>query len=135
MVDGRNVYVTDHLGRAEQVEARWDPTPASQAELSRNTYQQGVAGRADRLPEDVGGHLIAASGGGPGEGINLVALDTFINGGGGDCGKMEQQIRDIAARHSGAQIELVIDLQHPGDSRRPGRITIDVLADATQQER
>ena len=74
-------------------------------------------------------HLIAASGGGPGEGINLVALDKFINGGGGDYGKMEQQIRDIAARHPGAQIDLIIDLQYPWDSRRPGRITIDVLAD------
>ena len=129
VVDGRNVYVTDHLGRVEHVEGRWDPTPASQAELSRNTYQQGVAGRGDRLPDDVGGHLIAASGGGAGEGINLIALNKMVNGGSGDYGTMERQIRDLAAAHQGAQIELKIDLQYPGSSTRPGRIVIDVLAD------
>ena len=31
VVDGRNMYVTDHLGRVEHVEGRWDPTAAADA--------------------------------------------------------------------------------------------------------
>ena len=129
VVDGRNVYVTDHLGRVEHVEARWDPTPAAQAELNRNTYQQGVAGRADRLPDDVGGHLAGAAGGGAGEGINIVALDKFVNGASGDYGKMEKEIRSIVRDVPGVQVDLVIDLAYPHTSVRPEVLRVGVLVD------
>lgn len=129
MVDGRNVYVTDHLGRVEHVEGRWDTTAAADAAEHRNGHQQRVAGRADRQPGDVGAHLIAASGGGGGEGLNLVALRDAINAAGGDYGKMEREIRRLVAQDPDVLIELRIDLQYPGSSTRPGLIVIDVLAD------
>ncbi|MGI4896818.1 MAG: DNA/RNA non-specific endonuclease, partial [Janthinobacterium lividum] len=48
--------------------------------LRRNGYQQRNAGKNEgRLSIDEGGHLIASSLGGPGEGINLVAMDTAQN--------------------------------------------------------
>ncbi|MDM8085134.1 DNA/RNA non-specific endonuclease [Cellulomonas cellasea] len=129
VVDGRNVYVTDHLGRVDHVEGRWEPTNSVDAKASRNNYQQRIAGGTDRLPDDVGGHLIAASGGGAGEGINLVPLHKLINGGGGDYGGMEAQIRSIAAANPGAHIDLRIDLEYPTDSLRPDSMDIDVLVD------
>ncbi|MCC2313278.1 DNA/RNA non-specific endonuclease [Cellulomonas xiejunii] len=123
------MYVTDHLGRVDHVEGRWEPTTAADVAEHRNKHQQSIAGKPDRLTGDVGGHLIAASGAGAGEGINLIALRDTINGAGGDYGKMEAEIRNIASQQPGAQIELVIDLGYPGSSRRPDQIDIDVLVD------
>jgi|GEM_PF-1280326 len=119
VVDGKNVYVTDAKGRVARVEGEWEPTSKPAADPRRNEHQQKVAGRDDRQKGDVGGHIIAASGGGPGEGINLVAMKKAINGAGGDYGKMEAEIRSIARQRPGAVVELRIELQYSGDSARP----------------
>ncbi len=81
------------------------------------------------LPGNVGAHLIPASGGGAGEGLNLIALRATINAAGGDYGTMEREIRRLIDQDPNALIELKIDLQHPGSNTRPGRVVIDVLAD------
>lgn len=77
----------------------------------------------------MGAHLIAASGGGGGEGLNLVALRDAINAAGGDYGKMEREIRRLVAQDPDALIEMRINLGYPGSSRRPDQIDIDVFAD------
>lgn len=86
------------------VETEWNTTPKADADLRRNGYQQSVAGRGWREPGDVGGHLTAASGGGPGEGIKPRRPDKGINGSGGAYGRMEADIRALAAEHPSSTI-------------------------------
>ena len=49
------LYKTDASGRVTSAQGKLDLQTAQ-----RNGYQQQVAGRADRLPGDQGGHLIAS---------------------------------------------------------------------------
>jgi len=67
-------YATDSLGRVTEVSGNLVLDTAE-----RNTYQQKVSGRLDRLSTDQGGHLIASIFRGPGEGINLVPMDANLN--------------------------------------------------------
>ncbi len=62
VVDGRFVYRTDAQGRVVEASGHLDSLPGG----ARNTYQQGVAGRGDRLPDDQGGHIFGRWFGGPG---------------------------------------------------------------------
>lgn len=117
--DAKQLYATDRLGRVTTVEGEWTPTPREDAVVRRNGYQQGVAGRDWRLPGDVGGHLGAAAGGGPGEGINLVAMDKVLNGAGGGYGKIESEIRALASSNPDATITYRVEQSYPGDSVRP----------------
>lgn len=135
VVDERNVYVTDSLGRVEHVEARWEPTARTEAEDRRNSYQQMQAGGADRRATDVGGHLLAAGGGGGGEGFNLVAMDRVLNSGRGAYGKMEALIRSIARSSPGAEIDLSIDVLYPGSSLRPDYLSVDIFVDGVYYDR
>lgn len=80
-VDG-TIYVTDAYGRVEHVRAQLIYVEPTEAEKRRNGYQQRVAGRGGRLEIDQGGHLIAVSLGGAGEGINVVAMDRRLNASG-----------------------------------------------------
>lgn len=132
VVDGDKIYVTDHAGRVEHVEGQWQPTSKADADLRRNEYQQGVAGRGDRLPTDVGGHWIAASGGGPGEGINLTAMDRVINGSGGAYGRMEAQVRAIVEANPSTRVDLRIDIEYPLGSGRPDFVSVDVYVDGVK---
>ena len=135
IVDERSVYVTDAHARVTHAEGPWVTTSKGQAALHRNRYQQTHAGGPDRLPDDHGGHLIAASGGGTGEKLNLVALNKVINGAGGDWGKMEADIRSLLHTRGAGAVDLKIDLQYPGDSRRPNSIQVEVYADGKRIER
>lgn len=74
VVDDTFVYVTDEHGRVREAHGVLTLDAAD-----RNTYQQGIAGGPDRLPQDHGGHLFARVFGGPGEGINLVAMTKDAN--------------------------------------------------------
>ncbi|NTW42776.1 MAG: hypothetical protein HGA44_23405, partial [Cellulomonadaceae bacterium] len=73
--EAKQIYVTDQLGRVAHAEAEWVPTSAEEVALRRHGGQQQAAGGSWRLSTDQGGHLVGAAGGGPGEGINLVAMD------------------------------------------------------------
>lgn len=117
--EAKQMYVTDRLGRVTTVEGEWTPTPREEATARRNGYQQGVAGRDWRLPDDVGGHLSAAAGGGPGEGINLVAMDAVLNGPGGGYGKIESEIRSLTSSNPDSTITYRVEQSYPGDSVRP----------------
>ncbi|MCC2322615.1 hypothetical protein [Cellulomonas xiejunii] len=57
---------------------------------------------------------------GSGEGINIVALDEFVNGASGDYGKMAKKIRSIVRDNPGVQVDLVIDLR-PTPTRPSGQ--------------
>ena len=127
--DAKQLYATDNLGRVRSVEAEWEPTPRPDAALRRNEYQQSVSGREWRQPGDVGGHLAAAGGGGPGEGVNLVAMDRAANGTGGAYGRMEADIRSLAVQHPESTIKLEVELQYPGQSTRPDYVSASYYRD------
>lgn len=75
VVDGKFVFKTDQHGRVIQADGHLDNILGG----NRNTYQQRVAGRGDRLPGDQGGHIFGTWFGGPGEGVNLLAMSKTVN--------------------------------------------------------
>ena len=130
--EAKQIYVTDRLGRVAHAEAEWVPTSAEDVSLRRHGGQQQAAGGSWRLSTDQGGHLVGAAGGGPGEGINLVAMDKVINGRGGDYGMMEAELRRLAADNPAASITLKIDQTFPGSSLRPDVIQVRYFSDGIQ---
>ena len=85
------------------------------AKAERNGYQQAVAGRADRLPDDQGGHLIASIFNGPGEAVNLKAMNGSFNM--TEFRNLERTLED--ALKAGKTVDVKIDVIHSGDSLRP----------------
>jgi hypothetical protein len=75
IVDNQFLYRTDANGQVIEARGSFSDLPGGH----RNTYQQRVAGRADRLDGDHGGHLFGTLFGGPGEAINLQAMDGVLN--------------------------------------------------------
>ncbi|QGN49811.1 hypothetical protein GKC29_25290 [Micromonospora sp. WMMC415] len=67
-------YKTDSKGRVTHFSGRLQAVDGH-----RNAYQQRVAGRPFRKSTDQGGHLFAHIFRGPGERINLVAMDSNLN--------------------------------------------------------
>lgn len=113
--DNGYLYHTDAQGRVSRVESDLVASVAP-----RNTYQQGVAGGADRLPDDQGGHLIASIFAGPGERINLVAMDGNLNQ--GVWRQMEASWQ--SALDSGRQVQVRVEPVYSSDSLRPSRFDV-----------
>lgn len=103
-------YGTDAQGRVTHVEGKLDLETAQ-----RNDYQQKVSGRADRLPDDQGGHLIASIFNGPGDRLNLVPMNGNFNM--GAWRQMEAKFE--AALKRGEQVEVKIEAVYSGVSGRP----------------
>ena len=120
-IDDRHLFVTDDTGRVTRVETELTYRDQATAELFRNGNQQRLAGGEYRLDGDQGGHLIAASLGGPGEPINLVPMDRALNGNGANSfGALESQWRDILKANPDARVRVTIDVRYPDSlSARP----------------
>lgn len=126
-VDGKHLYVTDGSTRVVHVQSQLEYTPPAAADLTRSSAAQLAAGGADRLQFDQGGHLIAASLGGPGEGINLVAMAKELNAAGkNNWWALEADWR--TALRSGADIRATVDIRYPPDLARPSwfRVTYSI---------
>lgn len=122
------VYDTDAAGRVSNVEAdlqlgAWD----------RNGYQQGVAGRECRLSTDCGGHLIASMFGGPGEAINLVAMDTKLNGTGGGSYRLEQSWKQGLSKVPPDSIQVKVQPLYAETGSRPTSFTIRQVVNGVEQ--
>lgn len=76
-------YQTDAQARVVSVEADLKLDP-----WDRNSYQQGKAAKCG-IEGDCGGHILAAMFGGSGERLNIVPMDSRLNGAGGDWYKLE----------------------------------------------
>ncbi len=118
-------FSTDAKGRVESVEGQLTLEKAE-----RNGYQQVKAGGKDRLPDDEGGHLIASIFNGPGEAINLKAMDGNFNK--SAFKQLENTLAD--ALKAGKKVDVKIDVIHSGDSLRPDsfrvQYSIDGIKDA-----
>ena len=121
-------YKTDAQGRVDKVSGQLDLGAAD-----RNSYQQRVSGRADRLADDHGGHLIASMFGGPGEGINLVPMNKVFNGSSGSWYKLESKLK--AALEAGSDVKVRIDLSYTGTSKRPDALTVTYEIDGVSRRR
>ena len=131
IVDDRHLFVTDDSTRVTHAETTLDTTPGD-----RNTYQQGKAGGAYRLELDQGGHLVATQFGGPGERINLVAMDRALNGAGKDNWyAMENSWRDRLQANPDTRIDVTIDIDYPGASTRPDQFRVQYSVDGGEPVR
>ena len=115
--DNGFIYKTDKNSRVTSVEAN-----LSLDKNARNGYQQRVSGRKDRLDDDHGGHLIASMFGGPGEGINIVAMNAKFNGSSGEWYKMEQGWQKALDGNKSVKVE--IEPIYYGNSKRPSEFII-----------
>jgi hypothetical protein len=113
-------FSTDAKGRVSSVEGQLVMSVADRAK-----YQQGVAGRADRLTDDEGGHLIASIFNGPGEAVNLKAMNGNFNR--TEFRNMERILADAVT--SGKKVTVKIDVIHSGDSARPEKFIVKYVID------
>lgn len=117
-------YKTDSAGRVTEVEGRLDLKTAD-----RNSYQQSISGRADRLPDDQGGHLIASIFNGPGDRVNLVPMDGNFNM--GPYRDLERTLQN--ALNEGKTVDMRVDVIYQGDGGRPSKFVIDYSIDGAPE--
>lgn len=118
-------FSTDAKGRVVSVEGQ-----LTLAKAERNGYQQAVAGRADRLPDDQGGHLIASIFNGPGEAVNLKAMNGSFNM--TEFRNLERTLED--ALKAGKTVDVKIDVIHSGDSLRPDKFEVSYVIDGRPKQ-
>ena len=115
-------YRTDSLGRVEMAEGNLSLRATGTNGKSQNTYyrnrnQQSCAGNCYRAKDDHGGHLFAIMFDGPGEGINIVAMNGKLNGYGGAWYNMEMKWKDIL--ENGGSVHVKIEPVYSKGSKRP----------------
>lgn len=109
-LDNGHKYLTDTQGRVTEVTAN-----LSLKKMDRNNYQQLCAG-ANGCAGDEGGHLIASSLGGAGDGINLVPMSATLNR--ADWKSMEREL--TAYLQEGKNVNVRIDVTYSNiDQKRP----------------
>jgi len=113
-------YATDAQGRVVEAKGHLELKTSD-----RNSYQQEVAGRGDRLPTDQGGHLIATIFHGPGDRINLVPMNGNLNV--GAWKRMENGFAD--ALKAGKPVDVDIKAVYSGSSQRPTHFVVDSVID------
>lgn len=120
-VDTRFSYNTDDLHRSTDASGSLDFGNPS----DRNAYQQGIAGGADRLPGDHGGHIFGAQFGGPGEAINITAMDGTINK--SSYAALENEWKSLMQQ--GYNVDVDVQIEYPDNSMRPSRYVVNTIVD------
>lgn len=119
-------YATDAKGRVTSVEGKLDLKTAE-----RNGYQQQVSGRADRLADDQGGHLIASIFNGPGDRLNLVPMNGNLNT--SDWKRVENRMAD--ALRDGKSVEARVEVVYKDAGDRPSHFAISYSVDGGRAKR
>ncbi len=119
-------YRTDAQGRVSDVEGQLDLKTAD-----RNSYQQGVSGREDRLPDDQGGHLIASIFNGPGDRVNMVPMNGNFNM--GAWRDMEKTFQ--TALNEGKTVDVKIEVKYGSDGQRPDNFRVTYEIDGVPRTR
>ncbi|MCI4592634.1 DNA/RNA non-specific endonuclease [Sphingobium sp. BYY-5] len=119
-------YRTDAQGRVSDVEGQLDLQTAD-----RNSYQQGVSGREDRLADDQGGHLIASIFNGPGDRVNLVPMNGNFNM--GAWRDLERSFQE--ALQDGKTVDVKIEVKYGTDSQRPDNFRVTYAIDGVPRTR
>ncbi|MEC3912559.1 DNA/RNA non-specific endonuclease [Sphingobium sp. CR2-8] len=119
-------YRTDGQGRVTDVEGQLDLKTAD-----RNSYQQGVSGREDRLSDDQGGHLIASIFNGPGDRVNMVPMNGNFNM--GAWRDMEKTFQ--TALNEGKTVDVKIEVKYGSDGQRPDNFRVTYEIDGVPRTR
>ena len=117
--NGTYIYETDTVGRVVYAEGHLDQI-VDAADRVRNPSEQRLAGGADRLPGDHGGHFFATLFGGPGEGINLTGQHAHVNL--SDYKRLEIIWAD--AIKDGKTVRVEVTATYPGDKLRPSQYDV-----------
>jgi hypothetical protein len=116
-------FSTDPIGRVTAVEGQ-----LTLAKAERNGYQQSKTGKSGAAGDE-GGHLIASIFNGPGEAVNLKAMNGNFNK--SAFRTLENTLAD--ALKKGEKVEVKIDVVHLNDDKRPDgfrvKYTIDGITD------
>lgn len=128
VVNNRFVFVTDDQGRVKEAHGVLTDEPGH-----RSGYQQRKAGGVDRLPGDEGGHIFGRVVGGPGEGINLVAMSKQANR--SEYARLEGQWRSLLSERPQPVIETKVVPVFAGDSKRPDSFMVEWTKNGKRQER
>lgn len=122
VVNGKT-FATDTKGRVAEVDGKLSLKTAD-----RNAYQQKVAGRADRLSEDQGGHLVASIFNGPGDRLNMVPMNGNLNQGAWKA--MENRL--ATAVQDGKSVEFKVNVVYKGESARPDAFVVQTNIDGVK---
>ena len=106
------VYQTDGKSRVVRVVAS-----LRSGKGHRNDHQQRVAGRESRLDTDQGGHLLARIFKGPGEGLNLVPMDSKLNQ--GPWRDLERTWSTALSKRPRPEVKVRITVNYKGNGTRP----------------
>ena len=126
-VDGAFILKTDSLGRTmysiENLHSAKSIGRGGHSSFSEITFAKGGN------TTDVGGHIIANNVNGPSEAINIVPMDSSFNNS-GDWKSMETMIQNAFTYKNEVQVKK--ELSYPGDSKRPNKITVNILIDVEE---
>lgn len=128
VVDNRFVFVTDEHSRVTEAHGVLTDEPGR-----RSGYRQRKAGGDDRLPGDQGGHIFGKGVGGPGEGINLLAMSKQANQ--SDYARLENQWRTLLKEKPPPELEAKVIPVYSGDSKRPDKFMIEWTKNGETQPR
>ena len=126
-VDGAFIFKTDSLGRTV--------SSIENLHSARNIDRRGhssfdeITFAKDGKATDVGGHIVANNVNGPTEAINIVPMDSSFNNS-GEWKSMEKMIQD--AFYYKNEVQVKKELFYPGESKRPNKITVNILIDGEE---
>lgn len=127
VVDDRMVYETDGQGRTVRAQTVLAQVVAKEfrgkefSKLMRHNGDQRSAGDEDRLPDDHGGHIFGRLFGGPGEAINMSAMDRSINQ--SAFARLEKLWEEQVDKHDGI-VNVAVDFSFVGESKRAESFTV-----------
>lgn len=117
-------YTTDEKGRIIKVEGN--------LQLPESKPRQSLPDIPDRKSTDDRGHLIAHEFGGDDTEGNLVPMDAEVNRN-GEYRKLENELRKL--KEEGHDVNVTIEPQYEGDSKRPTEFVISYDVDGEHYEK
>lgn len=84
-------------------------------------------------PGDQGGHIFGKGVGGPGEGINLLAMSRQANQ--SDYARLENQWRTLLKEKPPPELEAKVIPVYSGDSKRPDGFMVEWTKNGKRQDR
>ena len=126
-VDGAFIFKTDSLGRT--IASIENLHSAKSIHRGSHSSLYKIKRSKNGEENDVGGHIIANNVNGPTEAINIVPMASCFNNS-GEWKTMEKKIQDAVNNKNVVQVKK--ELFYPKDSKRPNKITVNILIDGEQ---
>ena len=128
-IDGAFVFMTDSFGRTKSTIEYLNSAPKRKRGGHDSKEFVKITASKDGKATDDGGHIVAHNVQGPNEAINIVPMDSSFNKT-GDWRSMESKIQDAFTSNKNVLVKK--ELFYPGDSKRPNKITVNILIDGEE---